>query len=255
MYLMYVDESGDIGTTNSPTQYFILSALIVHELRWNSTMESLIEFRRFLREEKNLKLRDEIHATNFVNRPGELRRIKRNDRIDILKKCIDWIRDQQDINVISVRAVKAGKTKEQIFGWSWERMIQRFENTIRARNFNGPANPDERGIILADRTDDKQLRLLIRRMRRYNPIANIGALYTGGYRNLTLDYVIEDPVMRESRHSFLHQMVDVVAYCARQLYEPNKYMKRKGGHNFYKRLDSVLIKQAAPSHPLGIVEL
>lgn len=28
MFLMYVDESGDIGTENSPTNYFILSAMI-----------------------------------------------------------------------------------------------------------------------------------------------------------------------------------------------------------------------------------
>jgi hypothetical protein len=139
---------------------------------------------------------------------------------------------------------------DQIFEWSWQKLIQRFENTIRYRNFRGPANPDDRGILMADETDDKHLRALVRRMRRYNPIPNIA----GGYRNLTLDYVIEDPIMRESRNSFLHQMVDVISYCARQLYEPNVYMKKKGGHRFYERLDTVLVKQASKTHPLGIVE-
>ena len=82
---MYVDESGDIGTQNSPTNYFILSALIFHELRWNSILDDLVAFRRHLRQTKGLKLREEIHATHFINRPGELKRLKRNDRIDILK--------------------------------------------------------------------------------------------------------------------------------------------------------------------------
>lgn len=250
MFLMYVDESGDIGIVNSPTNYFVLSALIFHELRWNVIIENLIAFRRHLRATAGLKLREEIHATHFVNRPGELRRIKRHERIDILKQCIDWVADQQDINVITIVAAKSGKTKEQIFDWSWQRLIQRFENTIRYRNFNGPVNPDDRGIMIADRTDDKQLRLLVRRMRRYNPIPNI----TGGYRNLTLDYVIEDPIMRESKDSLLHQMADVVSYCARQLYEPNAYMKKKGGHKFYERLDTALVKRASKNHPLGIVE-
>jgi len=249
MFLMYVDESGDIGTENSPTKYFVLSALIFHELRWNA-MENLIAFRRHLRVTKGLKMREEIHATHFVNRPGELRRLKRNDRLDILKQCIDWVANQQDINVITVVAAKTGKTKEQIFDWSWQRLVQRFENTIRHRNFKGPVNPDDRGMMIADRTDDKQLRLLVRRMRRYNPLPD----FSGGYRNLALDYVIEDPVMRESKDSFLHQMVDVVSYCARQLYEPNVYMKKKGGHKFYERLDTALVKRASKAHPLGIVE-
>lgn len=249
MFLMYVDESGDIGTQNSPTNYFILSALVFHELRWNAIMENLVAFRRHLRTASGLKLREEIHATHFINRPGELRRIKRHERVDILKQCIDWVADQQDINVITVVAAKTGKTKEQIFDWSWQRLIQRFENTIRYRNFKGPVNPDDRGMLIADRTDDKQLRLLVRRMRRYNPVPNV----ISGYRNLTLDYVIEDPIMRESKDSFLHQIVDVVSYCARQLYEPNTYMKKKGGHKFYERLDTALVKQASKSHPLGIV--
>lgn len=249
MFLMYVDESGDIGTQNSPTNCFILSALVFHELRWNAIMENLVAFRRHLRTTTGLKLREEIHATHFMNRPGELRRIKRHERVDILKQCIDWVADQQDINVITVVAAKTGKTKEQVFDWSWQRLIQRFENTIRYRNFKGPVNPDDRGMLIADRTDDKQLRLLVRRMRRYNPIPNV----IGGYRNLTLDYVIEDPIMRESKDSFLHQIVDVVSYCARQLYEPNTYMKKKGGHKFYERLDTALVKHASKSHPLGIV--
>ena len=33
MYLMYVDESGDSGLVNSPTRYFVLTGMVVHELR------------------------------------------------------------------------------------------------------------------------------------------------------------------------------------------------------------------------------
>jgi len=47
---------------------------------------------------------------------------------------------------------------------------------------------------------------------------------------------------------------DVIAYSARQMYEPNKYMKKKGGHNFYKRLMPVLNTAASTNNPLGIVE-
>ena len=44
MYLLYVDESGDIGLDNSPTNYFCLSGLVVHELRWDATLAAVVSF-------------------------------------------------------------------------------------------------------------------------------------------------------------------------------------------------------------------
>jgi Protein of unknown function (DUF3800) len=38
MYLMYVDESGDPGLNNSPTRYFTLTGMVVHEQRWHETV-------------------------------------------------------------------------------------------------------------------------------------------------------------------------------------------------------------------------
>ena len=46
MYLMYVDESGDVGLVNSPTRYFVLVGLVLHELRWQQTKDELINFRQ-----------------------------------------------------------------------------------------------------------------------------------------------------------------------------------------------------------------
>ena len=57
MYLMYVDESGDTGLVGSPSQYFILSGLVVHELNWKSTFEDLKCLRRDLKNRFNLLMR------------------------------------------------------------------------------------------------------------------------------------------------------------------------------------------------------
>lgn len=255
MHLMYVDESGDSGAgASSPTRYFILSGLVVHELRWRVLLDDLIAFRRGLRQTKGLKLREEIHASHFINSPGEVVRIKRNDRLDILKQCLDWTASQGDISVITVAVDKQGRSSD-IFEVAWERLIQRFENTIGSHNFPGYANTDERGLLLPDNTDGKKLQALLRKMRRFNMVPNKQNLYSGGSRNLTLDYVIEDPFMKNSAESFFHQIVDVIAYSARQLYEPNAYMKKKGATTFYKRLDPVLNKKVSPRHPLGIIEV
>lgn len=254
MYLMYVDESGDVGTKNSPTRYFVLSAIVVHELRWRQTLESLVEFRKFLRDTKGLKLREEIHCTELINKPGELIRIKRNDRLDIIKKCIDWLNVQSDLNVFSVVVDKSGRN-DDIFELAWNTLIMRFENTISNKNFRGPSNTDDKGIVLSDNTEGQKLRKLIRKMRHYNTIPNNGRLYESGYRNLKINSVIEDPVFRDSKYSFLHQMNDVLAYCVRQKYEPNTYMKKKGGHNYYKRLDDVIVQKVTNKNTFGIVEI
>lgn len=251
---MYVDESGDVGLNNSPTRYFVLSAIIIHESRWKETLSNLVDFRRLLRDNKGLKLREEIHCTELINNPKDLVRIKRNDRLDIIKKCIDWLNSQAQINVFSVIVDKKGRT-DDIFELAWNTLLMRFENTLKYKNFNGSQNEDDKGMVLADNTEGEKLKKLIRKMRHYNTIPNTKQYYSGGFRNIKLECLIEDPIFRDSKNSLLHQMNDVVAYCTRQKYEPNAYMKKKGGHQFYKRLANVSVKVVSKNNDLGLVEI
>lgn len=166
---------------------------------------------------------------------------------------MNWLNTQPDISVFSVCVDKNGKAKD-VFEMAWEKLIQRFENTIESRNFNGPKNEFEKGIILSDNTDGKKLTQLVRKMRHYNVIPN-DANHGDGYRDLALKYIIEDPILRDSQNSLMHQMNDVLAYCARQIYEPNKYMTKKGGHLLYKRFGTVLIRKVTRYNNFGIVQV
>ena len=256
MYLMYADESGDTGLDNSPTRYFILSALVLHELPWRRFLDDIIEFRRQLRRTKGLKLRDEIHASRFITGGAKLSlNIPRHERVEILKECIRWCSRQPDSSIINIVVDKAKRPTIDVFELAWTALVQRFENTIRHHNFPGPANPDDRGLLIPDHTDDRKLQILVRKMRRYNPVPNIRTVFGGGSRNLTLNYVVEDPFFKSSDESFFHQMVDVVSYVVRQLYEPNKYFSKKAGKKVFYQLDPVLCKHASANHPYGIVEL
>lgn len=243
-----------VETGNSPTRYFILSAIVLHELRWRNTLSELVSFRKLLRDSKGLKLREEIHSSEFINKPGDLKRIKRNDRLDILKKCVDWLNSQPQLNVFSVVVDKQGRD-DDIFEFAWNTLAMRFENTIRHGNFSDPRNADDRGIVLSDNTEGERLRKLIRRMRHYNRIYHSAGNYGSGTYNVKLNYLIEDPVFRDSHHSFIHQMCDVLAYIVRQKYEPNAYVKKKGGHHFYKRLHQVKTTSVTNKNQDGIVEL
>ena len=252
MFLMYVDESGDVGKIKSPTKYFMLSAIVIHEMDWRKVLTSLATFRRMLKTNKGLRIKEEIHCTHLINSPGPLSRIPRNDRLDIIKKSIDWIEDQKELKVFSV-VVDKSNCQGDVFEKAWNALIMHFENALLCRDF--PSGPDiaDKGIIITDNTDVVKLRTLVRRMRHYNQIHNNDA-HDNGNRNIALQHVIEDPVFRDSSFSLMHQMNDVVAYCTRQLYEPNAYMKKKGAATFYNRLDQCLLTTVS-SKGNGIVEL
>jgi hypothetical protein len=255
MYLMYVDESGDCGLANSPTRYFILTGLVLHELRWQTYLDQFVEFRRRMKQQFGIRLREEIHAADFISRPGPLVRIKRNDRLTIVRSLADQLASMTDFNVINVVVDKQGKpTQYDAFEAAWKVLIQRFENTLSHRNFSGPRNPDERGILFPDDTDRKKLTLLLRRMRRYNPIPNRFE-YGLGSRNIVMTKIIEDPNFRDSEHSYFIQSADLAAFLLYQHLAPSAYMKKKSGRNYFLRLNPILCKVASSSDPYGIVHL
>jgi hypothetical protein len=255
MYLMYVDESGDTGLTSSPTRYFILTGIVLHELRWHEALTRFVGFRQRIRKTFQFLMRDEIHAGQMLSRPGGLVRIKKNDRLTILRALLDELAAMDFLSVINVRVDKRDKSPGyNAFEQAWQTLIQRFENTLNARNFSGPQNPDDMGMIFCDQTDEASLRRLYRKMRTYNPIPNLRSLGPG-YRQRPLIRIVEDPNIRHSHHSYFIQAADVAAFAAYQWYAPSSFVRKKGAKNYFLRLDPVLCKVASRTHPYGVVEL
>jgi hypothetical protein len=255
MYLMYVDESGDPGLVRSPSRYFALAGLVVHELRWRDVADELVSFRRDLRQRFGLKLREEIHAANILRRPDKLARIPKHKRLEILRPFADRLAAIPDISIVMVVLDKLGKPKDfDVFEQAWRALIQRFENTIRSKNFPGPKNADERGFLFPDNTDGNKLARLMRRLRVYNPIPHQPSLGPG-YRDLPLNYVIEGPSLRDSAESYFLQAADLCAFLLFQKIAPPRYMRMKSGQNYYRRLSPVICSHAAPNDSDHIVRL
>lgn len=255
MFLMYVDESGDSGIQGSPTRYFILSGIVIHELRWNDYLDQIVEFRKRMRNTFGLLMREEIHSARMLNKPGAMVRIKRNDRLSIIKYFINELANMQDISIINIVVDKLGKPNDyNVVENAWRALIQRFSNTISGRNFQGPANPDERGLVVPDMSEVKKITEVIRRMRQYNPVPN-QQNHGPGYRNLQVSNLVEDPYFKDSERSYFIQAADVAAFALYQSICPSSYIKRKSGQNFFGRLDQVLCKVASTTDPSGIVRL
>lgn len=253
MFLMYVDESGDPGLAGSPCRHYVLSGLVLHELRWRPVLERLLEFRRRMRDVYGLKLREELHAARMINKPGALARIRRHDRLAIIREFTDHLAGIADVSVINVVVDKDGKEPAyDVFENAWRGLIQRLEDTIAHRDFRGPRFPDDRAMIFPDQTDNKRLREVMRRMRSANPIHEPNGAVA---RNGPMEYVIEDPVPRDSEHSYLIQAADLVAFLLYQELAPGGYMRKKGGHNYFGRLAPILCTGASRRDPRGIARL
>jgi hypothetical protein len=256
MYLLYVDETGDSGTANSPTRYFVLSGLVIHELRWRAYLDDLIDFRKQMRQRYDLRLREEFHSAAMISKPGDLVRIARHNRLAMIRHFADRLAAMEDASVINVLVDKRNKPPDyDVFQMAWRALIQRFENTIRYHNFPGPRNTDDKGLLLCDHTEDKKLQALLRQMRRFNPIPNQTATYGSGHRDIPLRAIIEDPNFRDSAHSYFIQAVDLASFLLYQRYAPNAYMKAHGGQNYFTRLKPILCLCASPRDPDGIVRL
>lgn len=254
MYLMYVDDSGDPGLVGSPSPFFVLSGIVIHDSHWQQCLSSLVSFRRSMKVKFGLKLREEIHSNPFIFKPGKLMRIKRNDRLTILREFIDEIEGLPNIDIINVVVDKSTKaTGYDVFNVAWTALIQRFENTICKGNFR-VCNPSDKGLLLSDPTNGSLLTQKLRKMRHYNLVPNSPG-YGTGYRNRQLTSIVEDPVFRDSQHSFFIQAADVVAWMLTQKVNPCQYIRKKTGHGYFDRLNTVLCKYASNTDPQGIVRI
>lgn len=257
MYLMYVDESGDTGLTGSPTSFFALTGLVVHEAEWRQFVTRLLSFRKTLRSVYALPMRSEIHAVDFVNHQIKSvggGAITRHDRLSILRNTIDEIAKIPYISLTSVIVDKARKPSTyDIFSNAWETLFQRFENTMTHGNFFG-GHSKSYGMVITDATAGTKLLRMVRRMSIINHIPH-DARYGHGSRNIPIVKIIEDPHGKDSAESLPLQMCDVAAYFLHQKFKPNKYIQRQKAQDYYDRLLPVLNTNASRRNKFGIVRL
>lgn len=73
-YFAYVDESGDAGAAGSRT--YVLACILIRADRWPATFDSLIAYRRWLRNAFGVPVRAEIKANHLLRNGGAFRTIE-----------------------------------------------------------------------------------------------------------------------------------------------------------------------------------
>ena len=246
MYIMYVDESGDPGTHEYSSPHFILSGLIVAQNDWDKYLNRLKAFRKSLKTTYGLNQREEIHASELlrIDKIEAYKSIKKAERLNIIRDYCTQIPIIFDTATVINVCLKVQEHEDKdIFNLAWGRLLQRYDTFLKK-------DANDKGIIVADDTDNSKLMALQRKMRIYNPTPSH---YNEGYYNSPIDNIIEDTFLRASHHSYFIQTVDMIAHTLYRKEYPKGSYKKYGLEYQFDKIEPILLKKASKTDPLGIV--
>lgn len=253
MYLLYVDESCDAGLDEkSPTDYFILSGLVINERDWNSIIQDLIDFRRYVKDRWGVKERTEYKGAHLVGNRGDFFGLDIPPQMRI-KIYDEWLNLESGLPIKIINICMRKKLLREkapdfpVYENAWRYMIQRFNNYLEKKGEN------EYGMIVADENNEKLIRNLVRKMKVYNPIPKRYKYVPGEYFNKPIRPVIEDPIMRNSKHSYFVQLSDINAYALLRWELQNGIGVWEPLNSLFEKLFPVLLKEASRDNPFGVV--
>jgi hypothetical protein len=256
MYLVYADESGDPGLNTGGTPFFVISGIIIHESHWNQIFQDVVNLRRQWHALYNTPQRIALHATDIVNGHRDFHHsrsgLSSDDRFSIYREALQFLASQKGkISVLNVfiRKDKILRRDLDVYEWSWKFFIQRFHNSI---DTGGALHEDKNyGILMTDRTQDDKLRALLRKMRRFNPVpTKIPGM--PAYSNVVTTRIIDDPVPRNSNHSYFVQMADLVAFALARRDYPRKNLEQWAFESYFEELEPIVLKAANPKDTFGV---
>jgi hypothetical protein len=226
----YMDETGDTGAVlGGGSQTYTLGCVLVPMLTWTDSLDYLVNLRRNLKSAYGLNTTDEVKANHVVGIKKVYRDLGLGDgqMRDIYRRHIDCaIRFSSGVAAVMVHKSKLIRTDIDVFGTAWEYMFTRLRK--RTESTGQPI------MIVHDEGEADRVRKHLRRFRRAN-------WQGSGYGAAPL--LVEDPVSRNSQHSYFIQLADLVAYAAsRHAVPATGQTTRICDQSMWLRLDQVQIK-------------
>jgi hypothetical protein len=210
-----MDDSGDPGVhPGSPTPTFTVSCVFVKDAHWAPLFEDMIRFRRYLRSNFGLRMRQEVKANELVKGGGPWAPLPIGDRG---RKRIyrSYMRFQGKVGTVKTFAVVVDKSRcsspAEVRETGWRHALERVEAFARHNN--------DTVMLFPDSGEYDRFRKLAREMRRHS---QVGAMIGGGSLSRPMARVlIDDPVERDSAQSYFVQLADLNAYAAYRKERPD----------------------------------
>lgn len=205
--LAYIDESGNTGQpANGGSLTYTLGCVLLDADDWPANFNELLDFRRRVREKFGIHMRAEIKANYLLRSNGDLRKYGlAPDARRIIYRA--HLRELRRIQARAFAVVVDKRTNwrstDVTFDLAWEGLLQRLERTSSSENATF--------MVIHDEGENDAVRSWVRRSRRY---LTAGNAYGGGGTTNPARLLVDDPVPRQSQHSYLIQLADLIAYAA-----------------------------------------
>lgn len=208
MHLAYVDESGNVGVPPNGSQTYTLGCVLVESRIWPDVFDGVIDYRRFLKKTFGIPVRAEIKASYLLRNNGALAPLKLSEsaRRGVYKGALRLF------SKVGIAAFGVVIRKDVVVARglnvdprlvAWEYLLQRLER------FTTKGGTEV--AIFHDEGDAGLVRALTRKARR---AGTAGSAFGTGSLRRPARLVLDDPVPRNSQHSYFIQFADLVAYAA-----------------------------------------
>ncbi len=211
--MAYVDETGDTGdpaARQGASSCYALGCVLVKLDDWPSAFDELIRFRQGLRNSFGIPMRAELKANYLIRNSGSLRTlgIAPSQRQYIYRESLRVLQrlPARAFGIVTDKR-RVGVSGQDCFDLTWEMLLQRLERTCTREGTSV--------IITHDAGENDAVRRQVRKARRH---LTAGSARGTGILHNNLDKVIDDPVARDSRQSYLIQLADMVAYAGWRTY-------------------------------------
>jgi hypothetical protein len=132
MHLVYVDESGDIGLTNSPTREYLLVAIIVPEERWHDVLTRINRARRRMKDKLGLDFAAEIHAAEFLGGAHSHLGLIAWQRVRAIRWLLKELSREPLLRFVAIGVQK--QTAGSILRPAWARLVAETEARTAEKN-------------------------------------------------------------------------------------------------------------------------
>lgn len=236
MQILYVDESGDGGTSKGSSKHLVLTGAAMAEAAWSDLSAVMDQVQATHFPSAGGKL--ELHASPLRSGRDEFKTIPKVQRYAVIDDIYARIADVKDgLTLFSVVVDKTAfiaqyKGRVDPYESAFENLCTMFNYFLK--RLETANDRPERGIIVMDHSTPalaNQMRTLLARFQ------------ASGTRWDKLSHVIETPFFFDSKISRIMQIVDFASYAVFRWYE-------SGDESYLRKIDGLFDSEMHKKHGL-----